>query len=197
MVLLIDKYYNHRDILMTCIVGIVDRSFSTPRVLMGADSGASDTELMTPILDPKIKKNGKYLIGYAGETGLGQLLHHIDLPDPNVPNKELLKFMRTKFALAFKNGINLYSPSTSPSDDKDGGLSALIAVRGRLFEFNSEDFQFNEYYEGAIGSGAHFAFGSLYTTRGYKDNNRRLKLSIEAAIEYNPSCKGPIVYDYI
>jgi hypothetical protein len=182
---------------ITCIVGIVDKSFSTPRVLMAADSGASDESIMTPIMDPKIQKNGKYLIGYAGETGLGQLLHSIDLPDPNVQTKDLLRFMRTKFALSFKNAMNLYSPSTSPADDKDGGLSALIAVKGRLFEFNSDDFQFNEYLEGAIGSGSHLAFGSLYTTRGYKDINRRLKLAVEAAIEYSPSCKGPIVYDYI
>ena len=182
---------------MTCIVGIVD-TFSTPRkVYMAADSGASDESIMTPIMDPKIQKNGKYLIGYSGETGMGQLLHSIDLPDPNVPNKDLLKFMRTKFALAFKNGMNLYSPSTSPADDKDGGLSALIAVRGRLFEFNSEDFQFNEYLEGAIGSGSHLAFGSLYTTRSYKDITKRLRIAVMAAIEYNPQCAGPIVFDSI
>jgi len=182
---------------MTCIVGIVD-SLNTPRrVFMAADSGASDESIMTPIMDPKIQRNGKYLIGYAGETGLGQLLHSIDLPDPNVQNKDLLRFMRTKFALCFKNAINLYSPSTSPADDKDGGLTALIAVKGRLFEFNSEDFQFNEYLEGAIGSGSHLAFGSLYTTRGYKDINKRLRIAVNAAIEYSPSCSGPIVFDHI
>ena len=187
-------------ISITCIVGIVDRYSSTPRrVYMAADSGASDESIMTPIMDPKIQKNGKYLIGYAGETGMGQLLHSIDLPDPNVQNKDLLKFMRTKFALCFKNAMNLYSPSTSPADDKDGGggLTALIAVKGRLFEFNSEDFQFNEYMEGAIGSGSHLAFGSLYTTRGYKDINKRLRIAVEAAIQYSPSCSGPIVFDNI
>jgi len=186
-------------ISITCIVGIVDRYSSSPRrVFMAADSGASDESIMTPIIDPKIQKNGKYLIGYAGETGLGQLLHSIDLPDPNVQNKDLLKFMRTKFALCFKNAINLYSPSTSPAaDDKEGGITALIAVKGRLFEFNSEDFQFNEYMEGAIGSGSHLAFGSLYTTRGYKDINKRLKIAVEAAIQYSPSCSGPIVFDNI
>lgn len=184
-------------ISITCIVGIVD-NISTPRkVYMAADSGASDDTIMTPIMDPKIQRNGKYLIGYAGETGLGQLLHSIDLPDPNVPNNQLLKFMRTKFALCYKNAINLYSPPTSPSDDKDGGLTALIAVKGRLFEFNSEDFQFNEYLEGAIGSGSHLAFGSLFTTRGYKDINKRLRIAVNAAIEYSPSCAGPIVYDSI
>lgn len=185
-------------ISITCIVGIVD-NFSTPRkVYMAADSGASDDTIMTPIMDPKIQRNGKYLIGYAGETGLGQLLHSIDLPDPSgVSNNQLLKFMRTKFALCFKNAINLYSPSTSPSDDKDGGLSALIAVRGRLFEFNSEDFQFNEYLEGAIGSGSHLAFGSLYTTRSYKDITKRLRIAVMAAIEYNPQCAGPVVFDSI
>jgi len=126
---------------MTCIVGIVD-NLSTPRkVYMAADSGASDDSIILPIMDPKIQRNGKYLIGYAGETGLGQLLHSIDLPDPNgIPNKELTKFLRTKFCLAFKNAMNLYSPSTSPADDKDGGVLALIAVRGRLFEFDSTEF---------------------------------------------------------
>ena len=184
---------------MTCIVGIVDNiNFPTPRVFMAADSGASDESIMTPIMDKKIQKNGKYLIGYSGETGLGQLLHSIDLPDPNVHKSDLLKFLRTKFALSFKDAINLYSPSTSPApEDKDGGISALIAVKGRLFEFNSEDFQFNEYMEGCIGSGSHLAYGSLYTTRGYKDINKRLRIAIESAIHYNPSCAGPIVYDSI
>jgi hypothetical protein len=165
---------------------------------MAADSGASDDSIILPIMDPKIQKNGKYLIGYAGETGLGQLLHSIDLPDPmNISNKELTRFLRTKFCMTFKNAINIYSPSTSPADDKDGGVLALIAVRGRLFEFDSTDFQLNEVTEGAIGSGGTIAFGSLYTTRGYKDINRRLKLAVESAIEYSPSCKGPIYFDHI
>jgi hypothetical protein len=183
---------------MTCIVGIVD-NLSTPRkVYMAADSGASDESIMISIIDPKIQRNGKYLIGYAGETGLGQLLHSIDLPDPTGYNgKELTRFLRTKFCQVYKNAINIYSPSTSPADDKDGGILALIAVRGRLFEFDSSDFQLNEITEGAIGSGGTIAFGSLYTTRGYKDINKRLRIAVESAIEYSPSCKGPIYYDNI
>jgi hypothetical protein len=165
---------------------------------MAADSGASDDSIITPIMDPKIQKNGKYLIGYSGETGLGQLLHSIDLPDPtNVSNKELVKFLRTKFCLAFKNAINLYSPSSSPEDSKDGGILALIGVRGRLFEFDSTDFQLNEMTECAIGSGGSIVFGSLYTTRGYKDINKRLRIAVNSAIEYSPSCMGPIYFDSI
>jgi len=176
---------------MTCIVGIVDNLSTPRRVYMAADSGASDESIMISIMDPKIQKNGKYLIGYAGETGLGQLLHSIDLPDPiNVSNKDLTKFLRTKFCMTFKNAINLYSPSTSPADDKDGGVLALIGVRGRLFEFDSTDFQLNEITEGAIGSG-------LFTTRGYKDINKRLRIAVNSAIEYSPSCKGPIYFDSI
>lgn len=183
---------------MTCIVGIVDNLSTPRRVYMAADSGASDESIMISIMDPKIQKNGKYLIGYAGETGLGQLLHSIDLPDPiNVSNKDLTKFLRTKFCMAFKNAINLYSPSTSPADDKEGGVLALIGVRGRLFEFDSTDFQLNEITEGAIGSGGTIAFGSLFTTRGYKDINKRLRIAVNSAIEYSPSCKGPIYFDSI
>ena len=183
---------------MTCIVGIVD-NLSTPRkVFMAADSGASDESIMISIIDPKIQKNGKYLIGYAGETGLGQLLHSIDLPDPSGYNgKELTRFLRTKFCQVYKNAMGVYSPSSSPAEDKDGGVLALIAVRGRLFEFDSTDFQFNEITEGAIGSGGLIAFGSLYTTRGYKDINKRLRIAVEASINYSPSCMAPIYFDSI
>jgi len=70
-------------------------------------------------------------------------------------------------------------------------------VRGRLFEFDSTDFQLNEITEGAIGSGGLIAFGSLFTTRGYKDINKRLKLAVNSAIEYSPSCAGPIYFESI
>lgn len=183
---------------MTCIVGVVDSSFSTPRVWIGAESGASDAEIILTSLDPKIKKVGKYLIGYAGETGLGQLIQSIDLPDPsNTSDAHLLRFLRTKFSKAIKDAIEMYSPSTSPEKSDDGGVSLLVGVRGRLFEFNSADFQLNEYSEAAIGSGAHFAFGVLYATMNYKDQKRRVSKAIECAIDLSPSCKGPIVIEYI
>lgn len=184
---------------MTIIVGIVDRSFSTPRVLMGADSGASDDSIILPVKDHKIIKNGKYLIGYAGDPGLGQLLHSIELPDPTTIKQEnLLKFMRLSFAKSFRSAVDLYSPHPAAGDkDEDSGVTALIGVKGRLFEFDSGDYQLNEFDECAIGSGAHFAFGVLYATAGYKDNKKRIQKALDCAINYSPSCLGPTYIESI
>lgn len=183
---------------MTCIVGIVDKSSSTPRVWMGAESGASDDSIILPVKDHKIVRNGKYLIGYAGDPGLGQLLHSIELPDPsNIRQDNLLKFMRLNFTKAFKQAVELYSPTPAHSkEDDESGVSALIAVKGRLFEFDSGDYQINEYDECAIGSGSMFAFGVLYATAGYKDQRKRLLKAIECAIQYSPSCLGPIFIEH-
>lgn len=184
---------------MTCIVGIVDNSFSTPRVWMGADSGASDDSIILAVKDTKVLKNGKYLIGYAGDPGLGQLLHSIDLPDPtNVKQENLLKFMRLNFAKIYKEAVDYYSPHPAASkDDDDSGVTALIGVKGRLFEFDSGDYQLNEHDECAIGSGANFAFGVLYATSGYKDQKKRIQKAIECSVKYSPSCLDPIYIDHI
>ena len=184
---------------MTCIVGIVDKSLSTPRVWMGADSGASDDSIILAVKDTKVLRNGKYLIGYAGDPGLGQLLHSIELPDPsNVKQENLLKFMRLNFAKTFKDAVDFYSPHPSSGDkDEDAGVTALIAVKGRLMEFDSGDYQINEFDESAIGSGAHFAFGVLYASIGHKDQKKRIQKAIDCSIKYSPSCLDPIYITYI
>lgn len=184
---------------MTSIVGIVDNSLSTPRVWMGCESGASDDSIILAVKDKKVIKNGKYLIGYAGDPGLGQLLHSIELPDPtNVKQENLLKFMRLSFSKTFRTAVDTYSPHPSAGDkDEDAGVAALIGVRGRLFEFDSGDYQLNEYDECAIGSGANFAFGVLYATAGYKDQKKRIQKALECSIKYSPSCLDPIHIDYI
>lgn len=166
---------------------------------MGAESGASDDSIILPVKDRKIVRNGKFLIGYAGDPGLGQLLHSIELPDPtNIKQENLLKFMRLSFAKTYKDAVDFYSPPLSHGEkDDEGGVTALIAVKGRLFEFDSGDFQINEHDECAIGSGANFAFGVLYATAGYKDQKKRILKSIECSIKYSPSCLGPIYIESI
>jgi len=182
---------------MTCIVGIVEATQSSRRIWMAADSGASDESIILPVQDKKIARNGKYLIGYAGDFGLGQLLHTITLPDPTgIKENELLKFMRLKFVPAYKKALKLYAPENIETDE-DSGMSALIAVNGVLFEFDSSDYQLNQYRECAIGSGSAFAFGALYSSRNYKDIRKRALKAVHCAIEYSPSCLGPVHIDSI
>lgn len=177
---------------MTCIVGIVEATKSSRRIWMACDSGVSDDAIILSSQAKKVARNGHYLIGYAGDPGLGQLLHSITLPDPSkVTKSELLKFMRLKFVPAYKKAVSLYSPDTTNNDD-DSSMSALIGVRGVLFEFDSADYQLNQFDECAIGSGSAFAFGVLHASRSDKDNRHRATQAVECAIQYSPSCVGPI-----
>ncbi len=182
---------------MTCIVGIVDARKSSRRIWMAADSGASDETIILPVQDKKIIRNGHYLIGYAGDPGLGQILHTIKLPNPQgIKPTELLRFMKLRFIPAYKKAVKLYCPDTT-GQDPDDGMAALIAVNGVLFEFDSADYQLNQFQECAIGSGSAFAFGVLHASRAYTDHQKRAMKAVECAIDYSPSCLGPIQVESI
>jgi hypothetical protein len=43
-----------------------------------------------------------------------------------------------------------------------------------------------------MGSGSGYAYGSLYSTQKQKNPRNRVRQAVASAIEYSPSCKGPI-----
>ena len=167
---------------MTCIVGIAKDGI----VYIGGDRGASDGNILLPLTRPKVKKCGEYLIGYAGSMGIGQLAHYIDMPPIG---KNIEKTLRTSFVKALKTAIDEYGNS---SHIDDNSTDWLIGVQGRLFEISSEDWGVCEFAESSIGSGNSIALGSLHTSRNWKDQEKRIRYSLEAAVEISPSCSGPI-----
>ena len=167
---------------MTCIVGIARDDV----VYIGGDRGASDENILIPLCRPKVKRCGDYLIGFAGSLGIGELAHHIDLP-PIGNNIE--KTLRTSFVKALKNAIDEYG---NASHLEDNATDWLIGVHGRLFEISSQDWGVCEFAESSIGSGNAIALGSLHTTKNWKDQEKRIKYSLEAAVDISPSCLGPI-----
>lgn len=167
---------------MTCIVGISDGN----SVYMGGDRAASDGNTILPLSRPKVVKINNYLIGYAGSPGIGQLAHMIDLPPIG---KNIEKTLRTTFIKSLRNAIEEYG--NAPLSE-DNSTDWLIGVNGRLFEITSEDWQVCEFSESSIGSGNTIALGSLYTSRSWKDQERRLRYALEAAVQISPSCLSPI-----
>ena len=167
---------------MTCIVGIAKDGI----VYIGGERAASDGNTLLSLNRPKVKQCGDYLIGFAGSLGVGELAHFIDLPPIG---KNIEKTLRTSFVKSLKNAIEEYG-NISNSDDNE--TSWLVGVQGRLFEISSEDWGVFEFSESAIGSGNNIALGSLHTTRNWADQERRIRVSLQAAVEISPSCSGPI-----
>ena len=167
---------------MTCIVGIAHEGI----VYIGGERAASDGNIVLPLNRPKVKRCGDYLIGFAGSLGIGELAHYIDMPPMG---KNIEKTLRTSFVKALKTAVEEYG---NASHLEDNATDWLIGVQGRLFEISSQDWGVCEFKESSIGSGNAIALGSLHTTKNWKDQEKRIKYALDAAVEISPSCLGPI-----
>jgi ATP-dependent protease HslVU (ClpYQ) peptidase subunit len=167
---------------VTVIVGIARDGI----VYMGGDRSASDGNIVLPLNRPKVKQCGEYLIGFAGSMGIGEIAHYIDMPPIG---KNIEKTLRTSFVKGLKNAIEEYG---NASHLEDNSTDWLIGIHGRLFEISSQDWGVCEFIESSIGSGNAIALGSLHTSKNWKDQEKRIKYSLDAAVEISPSCSGPI-----
>lgn len=174
---------------MTCIVAISDGK----SVYMGGDAASADENgsFVSTRKEPKIFLKNDYLIGYAGSFRFGKVVQHSFIP----PKPDLLnidKFLNTTFVDALRECCEAAKVDPSSEDD---GSEMLVGVGGRLFEF-CNDWHFGEDANdfNAIGSGAHYAMGSLYSTRRIKSHNARIKLALESAEEFCQTVKGPFTY---
>lgn len=172
---------------MTCIVAISDGS----KVYMGGERGYSDSYTLVSSTQPKIFDIGSYLIGYAGNSGVGQtVVHNFELPPLGKISKIDIHMQRV-FMPALRKFIKDYDIRLSDNDDDAAGF--IVGVKGKVYEIDLSDFQCIEYDEVSIGSGSGYAFGSLYTTSRYDISPiDRISISLEAAITYSPTCQGPI-----
>lgn len=176
---------------MSCIIGLKYGG----HIYMGSD-GIATTEDgdYRPIICNKIFTNGKYLIGYCGSVRTGQLLypHYFEPPDNilDFPTKIRENFM--------ENGCLL---SGDPDSGDRNEANFLIAKLGttKLYEMLS-DFQISEVIDfTSIGSGSHFAFGSLETTKLAKKikPSQRILIALNAASKYCRSVGPPFTIKVI
>lgn len=176
-----------RDILMTCIVAISDGM----NVYMGGERGNSDSHTIVSSTRPKIFDVGSYLIGYAGNSGIGQaVIYNFEFP-PVGKTHNIDRHMLKVFIPALRSFIK--DNDIKMPDSEDDGTSFIVGVRGRVYEIDLSDFQCIEYNEVCIGSGSMYAYGSLYSTK-HNPPIERIQLAMESAIQYSPTCLGPIDY---
>ena len=170
---------------MTCIAAIVQDG----EVYMAGDRGASEPHIILPLQNPKVWRKGEYLFGYYG-TMHGEIVQNYFIP-PKLPTTNIDKFMRSTFRQALKDFYAEWSISSSDAED----FGMLIGVKGNVYEHNMQDLSMTS-FDGvnyiSAGSGDAYAIGSLYSTKHYKDPKKRLRMALEAAVQFSPTCQAPI-----
>lgn len=172
---------------MSTVIGIVQDG----KVYMGCDSYATTEDGVKRNLN-KVKKmftNGPYLIGYIGSVRAGQTL----LPHVFTPPKNVMNFPDVMIKQFEEKGCLATDPDSQTSAQQSNFLIATTS--GKLYEVLA-DFQINDIDDyTAIGSGSHFAYGSLYTTRHMKDPRKRLKIALETAAFFDTSTGPPFIIE--
>ena len=182
---------------MTCIVALIDGN----KVYLGGDSAASDEKsgLIFQRTDPKVFKVGQFGIGFTDSFRMGQILQYNWNPPvykPTANNKNLDKFMRTRFVDSVKDAFKEHGFGNfgASVEDGDSGGIFLIAVSGtgRVFTMD-EDFHIGEadVQYMAEGSGGMIALGSLHSTSTIKTPRKRVRMALEAASKFIMSVRGP------
>ncbi len=176
---------------MTAIVGLKHED----GVWMGADSMAVRNEETKFTLDnPKVFRNGEFLIGCSHHIRPGQLLQYKLEPLPIQDDCDLMEYMVKWFVEDVRECLKKGGYAHIENGEEIGG-SFLIAVRGRLFGIDSM-YQVAEHSAGymAIGSGIKFCLASLYNTPDQPPEKRVLAALMTAAY-FDPFCGGPFVVE--
>lgn len=173
---------------MTCIVGLVHKK----KVYIGADSlGTNSANLNCTVRsDPKVFKNGPFIIGFTSSFRMGQILHMTWVPPEHPAGISDYEFM---VAHVMPSIINVFQDQKYGGVDSEKGAiggTFLMAYKHVLYEINS-DFQVGIPKDGiaACGSGGSVALGSLYTSTG--NPKKRIIKALQVAEHLNAGVRGP------
>ena len=175
---------------MTCIVGLVHNG----TVYMGGDSAGVSGWDMTIRRDPKVFRNGPYLIGYTSSFRMGQLLRfHLTVPDQD-PRHSDEQHMMTTFIEAVRACLKSGGYTKIESSQEEGG-SFLVGYRGVLYDVGA-DFQVGipaaQY--AAVGCGDQVAHGALFASDHMKPR-ARLERALQAAELFSAGVRGPFIFE--
>jgi ATP-dependent protease HslVU (ClpYQ) peptidase subunit len=163
---------------MTCVVGVVSRK----RVWLGGDSAVTDDDgvlLLTGA--PKAWRIGAWLFGFAGDAADYSALAFDLAPAP--PPTQIVRYVHVDLVAAVRQALER-------ANCAQANHTLMVGVRGRLFLIadGGADEVRGDYC--AIGSGAHPALGSLYTSRG-SPAEARVRWALEASEAHCSSVRRP------
>jgi hypothetical protein len=184
---------------MTCIAALID---DKGQVWVGGDALGTDPDSLDARVgtESKVWSTGNLVFGGCGSFRIMQLLRwHMDVPEIR-PDEEPLAFISGALVDAMRASLSEGGALTTWDETATEELyesGFLVACEGRLFEIYS-DFGVGEYVEkyAAIGCGAPFALGALYTT-AYLTPKKRIRSALKAAEKFSAGVKGPFTIQKI
>ncbi len=184
---------------MTCIVGLETES----GVIIGGDSSSSNgyithsTRLEKVFTIESQPIGEEFLIGYTTSFRMGQLLQYKLKVDRREPREQsALEYLSVVFVDAVRKCLKEGGYAKVENNQEEGG-QFLIGYGGILYTVHS-DFQVNSSMNGyfAIGAGAEYALGSMWSTKKMKPENR-IKRALEAAGQFSNVVKPPYYYQIL
>lgn len=171
---------------MTCIVGIA--RFGV--VHIGGDSAGVSGLDLTVRADPKVFRNGPFVMGFTTSFRMGQLLRFAFTPPEHPEGLDDYAFMVTRFIDGVRECLKAGGYAKKDNEVEQGG-QFLVGYRGQLYEVGS-DYQvaIPAYGFAAIGCGADLALGALHALSPETDH-RRILNALEAAATFNAGVCGP------
>jgi hypothetical protein len=160
---------------------------------MGGDSAGVSHLNVIVRKDPKVFRNGKFLIGYTSSFRMGQLLRYKFTPPPVSKRSDLFQYMCTDFIDAARKVLKKGGYSSVESNVETGG-KWLVATQGRLFTIHT-DYQVGESVDlySVVGCGADFALGSLATQPVNDPPEKRVMQSLKIATQFSSGVRPPFI----
>lgn len=168
----------------TCIVGLE----CNKGVYLGGDSaGVSGSDISVRV-DPKVFKNGPFIMGFTTSFRMGQLLMFKFEPPDHDSEKGDYEFMVTDFIDAVKK---CFDDNDFGNKDSNEYGAFLVGYKGRLYIIY-EDLQvgINEIGYASVGCGEGYALGSLFSTSKFLPR-KRVEMALNAASEFSSGVSPP------
>lgn len=178
---------------MTCIVGLEVEN----GVIIGGDSAApSGWDIYTTRL-PKVFRLGNFIVGYTTSFRMGQLLQYRLKVEPKTEGQNDIEYMVATFIDAVRACLKEGGFAKVENEQEEGG-QFLVGYNGRLYEVHA-DFQVNSSENGyhAVGCGANYALGSLWTSRDWLDPAFRVNQALKAAGHFSNGVRPPYYTEFL
>jgi ATP-dependent protease HslVU (ClpYQ) peptidase subunit len=177
---------------MTVLVGIEHED----HVLIGGDSAAASEHRIIPRAGGKVHKLGaRLVVGCAGSVRAQQILRYdLEVPDRiDSPNPQ--EWMVTRFIPNLRQAFKDGGHAKTIDGQEDGEVYLLVGIENELFAvWNDYQVERSQLGYHALGSGAYFALGSLFTSRDCSPHTR-LYQAMEAAACFNTHVAPPFTVE--
>lgn len=164
---------------MTCIIGLVHNE----KVHIAGDSAGISGTNLTIRADPKVFRNGPFLIGFSGSFRVGQLLRYALKPPIHPDGMDDYEYMVVEFVKSVRLCLK--------DNGFDSGPIFLVGYKNQLYQVDT-DFQVGIplYRIAAIGCGSQIALGAVHALCDLEPEDK-LRRGLEIVAGLNTGVAAP------